>query len=138
MPMCIARAPLRADQKRDRRLDKMLREARKCPLHGGRTQNSNFFVESGKGHDFNVYASAGAKNSENCQSLSSADHDLSRGRKQPITVGNATSKCSRTSWEVTGDMVRHIVNNQLIPRTACATGSRQRAAFRIDYSIDYP
>lgn len=135
MPMRIARTTSR-DQKEIDRLDKMLREAGTALSMVAGMETEIEFVESGKGDAFNVYD----------KRIDRANSELSKliiGQTMTIEDGSSLSQ-SETHLEVFQnlvesdcDMLRDIVNNQLIPRMVRHGFPVKGLRFDWDYSIDY-
>ncbi len=135
MPMRIARTTSR-DQKEIDRLDQMLREAGTALSMVAGMETEIEFVESGKGDAFNVYD----------KRIDRANSELSKliiGQTMTIEDGSSLSQ-SETHLEVFQnlvesdcDMLRDIVNNQLIPRMVRHGFPVKGLRFDWDYSIDY-
>ncbi len=135
MPMRIARTSSR-DPKEISRLDNMLRGmgAALSMVAGQDTEIE--FVESGKGDAFNVYD----------KRVDRANSELSKliiGQTMTIEDGSSLSQ-SQTHLEVfqnlveaDRDMLRDVVNNQLIPRMVRHGFPLQGMRFEWDYSVDY-
>ncbi|MCE9070120.1 DUF935 domain-containing protein, partial [Phocaeicola vulgatus] len=124
------------DQKEIDRLDKMLREAGTALSMVAGMETEIEFVESGKGDAFNVYD----------KRIDRANSELSKliiGQTMTIEDGSSLSQ-SETHLEVFQnlvesdcDMLRDIVNNQLIPRMVRHGFPVKGLRFDWDYSIDY-
>ena len=133
--MRIARTTSR-DLKEIDRLDKMLREAGTALSMVAGMETEIEFVESGKGDAFNVYD----------KRIDRANSELSKliiGQTMTIEDGSSLSQ-SETHLEVFQnlvesdcDMLRDIVNNQLIPRMVRHGFPVKGLRFDWDYSIDY-
>ena len=135
MPMRIARTTSR-DQKEIERLDRMLRESGMNLTMVAGMDTEIEFVESTKGDAFNVYD----------KRIDRANSELSKlviGQTMTIEDGSSLSQ-SETHLEVFEnlverdcDMVRDIINNQLLPRMVHHGFPLKGLRFDWDYSIDY-
>ena len=135
MPMRIARTTSR-DQKEIDRLDRMLREAGASLSMVAGQDTEIEFVESGKGDAYNVYD----------RRVERANSELSKliiGQTMTIEDGSSLSQ-SKTHLEIFQnlvesdcDMLRDIVNNQLIPRMVRHGFPIKGLRFDWDYSADY-
>lgn len=135
MPMRIARTTSR-DKKEIDRLDKMLREAGTALSMVAGMETEIEFVESGKGDAFNVYD----------KRIDRANSELSKliiGQTMTIEDGSSLSQ-SETHLEVFQnlvesdcDMLRDIINNQLIPRMVKHGFPLKGMRFDWDNSVDY-
>ena len=135
MPMRIARTTSR-DKDEIGRLDRMLREAgASLSLVTGQDTEIEF-IESGKGDAYNVYD----------KRIERANSELSKliiGQTMTIEDGSSLSQ-SKTHLEIFEnlvesdcDMLRDIVNNQLIPRMVRHGFPLKGLRFDWDYSADY-
>lgn len=135
MPMRIARTTSR-DKKEIDRLDRMLREAGASLSMVAGQDTEIEFVESGKGDAYNVYD----------KRIDRANSELSKlviGQTMTIEDGSSLSQ-SETHLEVFQnlvesdcDMLRDIVNNQLIPRMARHGFPVKGLRFEWDDAVDY-
>ena len=135
MPMRIARTTSR-DPKEMGRLEQMLKGAGASQYMVAGQDTEIEFVESGKGDAFNVYD----------KRIDRANSELSKliiGQTMTIEDGSSLSQ-SETHLEVFQnlvesdcDMLRDIVNNQLIPRMVRHGFPVKGLRFDWDYSIDY-
>lgn len=135
MPMRIARTTSR-DKKEIDRLDRMLREAGASLSMVAGQDTEIEFVESGKGDAYNVYD----------KRIDRANSELSKlviGQTMTIEDGSSLSQ-SETHLEVFQnlvdsdcDMLRDIVNNQLIPRMVRHGFPIKGLRFEWDYAVDY-
>lgn len=135
MPMRIARTTSR-DKKEIDRLDRMLREAGASLSMVAGQDTEIEFVESGKGDAYNVYD----------KRIDRANSELSKlviGQTMTIEDGSSLSQ-SETHLEVFQnlvesdcDMLRDIVNDQLIPRMARHGFPVKGLRFEWDYAVDY-
>lgn len=135
MPMRIARTTSR-DRKEIERLDQMLRESGMNLTMVAGMDTEIEFVESTKGDAFNVYD----------KRIDRANSELSKlviGQTMTIEDGSSLSQ-SETHLEVFEnlverdcDMVRDIINNQLLPRMVHHGFPLKGLRFDWDYSIDY-
>lgn len=135
MPMRIARTTSRDKEEIDR-LDKMLREAGASLSMVAGQDTEIEFVESGKGDAYNVYD----------KRIDRANSELSKliiGQTMTIEDGSSLSQ-SQTHLEVFQnlvegdcDMLRNIVNNQLIPRMVKHGFPVKGLRFEWDNAIDY-
>lgn len=135
MPMRIARTTSR-DKKEIDRLDRMLREAGASLSMVAGQDTEIEFVESGKGDAYNVYD----------KRIDRANSELSKlviGQTMTIEDGSSLSQ-SQTHLEVFQnlvesdcDMLRDIVNNQLIPRMARHGFPVKGLRFEWDDAVDY-
>nr|DAF62160.1 MAG TPA: portal [Myoviridae sp. ctt8G1] len=135
MPMRIARTTSR-DKKEIDRLDRMLREAGASLSMVAGQDTEIEFVESGKGDAYNVYD----------KRISRANSELSKlviGQTMTIEDGSSLSQ-SQTHLEVFQnlvesdcDMLRDIVNNQLIPRMVRHGFPVKGLRFEWDDAVDY-
>lgn len=135
MPMRIARTSCR-DPKEQNTLMQMLQKAgaTQCMVAGADTEIE--FVESGKTDSYNVYL----------QRVEVANAELSKlviGQTMTIEDGSSLSQ-SQTHLEVFEnlvksdcDMVRDMVNNQLLPRMARHGFPVQGLRFEWDETVDY-
>ena len=135
MPMRIARTTSR-DKKEIDRLDRMLREAGASLSMVAGQDTEIEFVESGKGDAYNVYD----------KRIERANSELSKlviGQTMTIEDGSSLSQ-SQTHLEVFQnlieadcDMIRDIVNSQLLPRMARLGFPVKGLRFDWDYAVDY-
>ena len=135
MPMRIARTTSRDKQEIDR-LDRMLREAGASLSMVAGQDTEIEFVESGKGDAYNVYD----------KRIERANSELSKlviGQTMTIEDGSSLSQ-SQTHLEVFQnlieadcDMIRDIVNSQLLPRMARLGFPVKGLRFDWDYAVDY-
>lgn len=135
MPMRIARTTSR-DKKEIDRLDRMLREAGASLSMVAGLDTDIEFVESEKGDAYNVYD----------KRIDRANSELSKlviGQTMTIEDGSSLSQ-SQTHLEVFQnlvesdcDMLRDIVNNQLIPRMARHGFPVKGLRFEWDDAVDY-
>lgn len=135
MPMRIARTTSR-DKEDIGRLDRMLREAGASLSLVTGPDTEIEFVESGKGDAYNVYD----------KRIDRANSELSKliiGQTMTIEDGSSLSQ-SKTHLEIFEnlvesdcDMLRDIVNNQLIPRMVRHGFPLKGLRFDWDYSADY-
>ncbi len=135
MPMRIARTTSRDQQEIDR-LDKMLREAGTALSMVAGMETEIEFVESGRGDAFNVYD----------KRIDRANSELSKliiGQTMTIEDGSSLSqsqthlKVFQNLVESDADMLRDVVNNQLLPRMEKHGFPVKGLRFDWDYSIDY-
>lgn len=135
MPMRVARTTSR-DPKVIDGIDRMLREsaANLTAVTGMDTEIE--FIESGKGDAFNVYD----KRVDRCNSELSK---LIIGQTMTIEDGSSLSQ-SETHLEVFQnlvdsdcDMLRDVINNQLLPRMVAHGFPLKGLRFDWDYSVDY-
>lgn len=135
MPMRIAKTTSR-DPKEINRLDRMLREAGASLSMVAGMETEIEFVESGKGDAYNVYD----------KRIDRANSELSKliiGQTMTIEDGSSLSQ-SETHLEVFQnlvesdcDMLRDIVNNQLIPRMIRHGFPLKGLRFEWDDAVDY-
>ncbi len=135
MPMRIARTTSR-DEKEIRRLDKMLREAGASLSMVAGMDTEIQFVESSRGDAFNVYD----------KRVDRANSEISKliiGQTMTLDDGSSLSQ-SQTHLnvfekyvEADADMLRDVINNQLIPRMVKHGFPVKGLRFDWDYSIDY-
>ena len=135
MPMRIARTTSR-DKKEIDRLDRMLRDAGASLSMVAGQDTEIEFVESGKGDAYNVYD----------KRIERANSELSKlviGQTMTIEDGSSLSQ-SQTHLEVFQnlieadcDMIRDIVNSQLLPRMARLGFPVKGLRFDWDYAVDY-
>lgn len=135
MPMRIARTTSR-DKKEIDRLDRMLREAGASLSMVAGQDTEIEFVESGKGDSYNVYD----------KRIERANSELSKLIiEQTMTIEDGSSLSqSETHLEVFEnlvksdcDMLRDIVNNQLIPRMVRHSFPLKGLRFKWDDAVDY-
>lgn len=135
MPMRIARTTSR-DKKEIDRLDRMLRDAGASLSMVAPQDTEIEFVESGKGDAYNVYD----------RRVDRANSELSKlVILQTMTIEDGSSLSqSQTHLEVFKnliesdcDMIRDVVNNQLIPRMVRHGFPLKGFRFDWDYSVDY-
>ena len=135
MPMRVAKTTTR-DPKEWRRLEQMIQEAGSNLGMVTGMETEVQFVESGKGYAFNVYD----------KRIDRANSELSKliiGQTMTIEDGSSLSQ-SQTHLEVfqnlveaDRDMLRDIVNNQLIPRMAKHGFPLKGLRFEWDDAVDY-
>lgn len=135
MPMRIARTASR-DPKEAGRLEQMLKDAGTSQYMVAGQDTEIEFVESGKGDAFNVYD----------KRIDRANSELSKliiGQTMTIEDGSSLSQ-SETHLEVFQnlvesdcDMLRDIVNNQLIPRMVKHGFPIKGLRFEWDDAVDY-
>lgn len=135
MPMRIARTASR-DPRETGRLEQMLKSAGASQYMVAGQDTEIEFVESGKGDAFNVYD----------RRIDRANSELSKlviGQTMTIEDGSSLSQ-SETHLEVFEnlvdgdcDMLRDIVNNQLIPRMVKHGFPIKGLRFEWDYAVDY-
>ena len=135
MPMRIARTSSR-DPKEQSRLEQMLKFAGASQYMVASQETEIEFVESGKGDAFNVYD----------KRIDRANSELSKliiGQTMTIEDGSSLSQ-SETHLEVFQnlvesdcDMLRDIVNNQLIPRMVRHGFPIKGLRFEWDDAVDY-
>lgn len=135
MPMRIARTNSR-DKAELSRLDKMLRDAGASLSMVAGTDTEIEFVESGKSDAFNVYD----------KRVDRANSEISKliiAQTMTIEDGSSLSQ-SQTHLEVFEnlinadcDMLRDMVNNQLIPRMIRHGFPLKGVRFEWDYAVDY-
>lgn len=135
MPMRIARTTSR-DGSEQSRLEKMLRDAGTAQYAVIPQGTELEVVESSKGDAYNVYD----------KRIDRANSELSKliiGQTMTIEDGSSLSQ-SQTHLEVFKnlveadcDMLRDVVNNQLIPRMIHHGFPVQGLSFEWDYSVDY-
>lgn len=135
MPMRIARTTSR-DKAEINRLDQMLRQAGASLSMIAGPETEIEFVESAKGDSFNVYD----------RRIDRANSELSKliiGQTMTIEDGSSLSQ-SQTHLEVFQnlvetdcDMLRDLVNNQLLPRMVQHGFPVKGLRFDWDYSVDY-
>lgn len=135
MPMRIARTTSR-DEKEKAKLMTMLNQAGSSLSMVASTETEIEFVESNRGDSYNVYD----------QRVNRANSELSKliiGQTMTIEDGSSLSQ-SETHLQVfenlveaDKDMLRDIINNQLIPRMAKHGFPVKGLRFEWDYAIDY-
>ena len=135
MPMRIARTTSR-DEKEKAKLMTMLNKAGSSLSMVASTETEIEFVESNRGDSYNVYD----------QRVNRANSELSKliiGQTMTIEDGSSLSQ-SETHLQVfenlveaDKDMLRDIINNQLIPRMAKHGFPVKGLRFEWDYAIDY-
>ena len=135
MPMRVARTSTR-DPKEWARLDQMMREAGSALGMVAGMETEIQFVESGKGDAFNVYD----------KRIDRANSEMSKlviGQTMTIEDGSSRSQ-SETHLQVfenlvesDRDMLRDIVNNQLIPRMIKHGFPLKGLRFEWDDAVDY-
>lgn len=135
MPLRIARTTSR-DPKEIAKLDKMLRESGANLSMVANMDTEIQFVETGKGDAYNVYD----KRVDRCNSELSK---LLIGQTMTLEDGSSLSqsqthlKVLENLVEADADMLRDVVNNQLIPRMVKHGFPVDGLRFDWDYSIDY-
>lgn len=135
MPMRIARTATRDDKERQR-LNSMLQEAGASLTMVTGQETEIEFKESNRGDSFNVYD----KRIDRCNSELSK---LIIGQTMTIEDGSSLSQ-SQTHLEVFQniiqsdmDLLRDVINAELIPRMVAHGFPLKGAVFEWDYSIDY-
>lgn len=135
MPMRIARTTSR-DRDERARLERMLRDAGLAQYMLADQGTEIEFVESSKGDAFNVYD----------KRIDRANSELSKlviGQTMTIEDGSSLSqsqthlKVFENIVEADCDMLRDVVNNQLLPRMIRHGFPVQGLSFEWDYSVDY-
>ncbi len=135
MPMRIARTSSR-DQKEIDRLDNMLRTAGTNLSMVAGMETEIEFIESGKGDAFNVYD----------KRIERSNSELSKlviGQTMTLEDGSSLSQSEthltvfQNLIEADADMLRDVINNQLLPKMERAGFPLGGLRFDWDYSIDY-
>lgn len=135
MPMRVAKTTTR-DPKEWRRLEQMIQEAGSNLGMVTGMETEVQFVESGKGDAFNVY-------DKRIDRANSELSKLSIGQTMTIEDGSSLSqsethlKVFENLVEADCDMLRDIVNNQLIPRMARHGFPLKGLRFEWDDAVDY-
>ena len=135
MPMRIARTTSRDEKEKAKLMDMLSRAGNSLSMVAS-TETEIEFVESTRGDSFNVYD----------KRIDRANSELSKliiGQTMTIEDGSSLSQ-SQTHLKVfenlienDKDMLRDIVNNQLIPRMVKHGFPVQGLRFEWDYAIDY-
>ena len=135
MPMRIARTTSR-DDKEYRRLEQMMRDAGYAGYMVAQQGTEIEIVESSKGDAYNVYD----------RRIDRANSELSKliiGQTMTIEDGSSLSqsethlKVFQNLVEADADMIRDMINNQLLPIMAKQGADVEGLTFNWDYAIDY-